>query len=111
MLDAAPVSELEPELRCTAALMSLSTGIIDSLALMMALLGDAVAKGAMLCLNIQATSVRVIGREFEIVTKDRQSGAARHPGFGHSFRHRKFRPDIVAGHRQSGGQGAVGTRR
>ncbi len=74
MLDAAQVAELEPELRCAAALMSPSTGIIDSHALMLALLGDAEAKGAMLSLNTQVTSVRVAGREFEIVTKDRQSG-------------------------------------
>jgi len=39
---------LEPELACVAALYSPSTGIIDSHALMLAYLGDAEARGAML---------------------------------------------------------------
>jgi L-2-hydroxyglutarate oxidase LhgO len=43
--------ELEPALRCTAALWSPSTGIIDSHALMLAYLGDAERHGAMLVLN------------------------------------------------------------
>jgi L-2-hydroxyglutarate oxidase LhgO len=42
---------LEPELRCVAALYSPSTGIIDSHALMLAYLGDAEERGAMLALN------------------------------------------------------------
>jgi len=41
----------EPELRCLAALHSPSTGIIDSHALMLAYLGDAEEKGAMLALQ------------------------------------------------------------
>lgn len=42
---------LEPELSCVAALLSPSTGIVDSHAFMSALLGDAEAHGAMLALN------------------------------------------------------------
>jgi L-2-hydroxyglutarate oxidase LhgO len=42
---------LEPELSCVAALYSPSTGIIDSHALMLAYLGDAEARGAMLALK------------------------------------------------------------
>ena len=42
---------LEPELTCIAALYSPSTGIIDSHALMLAYLGDAEARGAMLALK------------------------------------------------------------
>ncbi len=42
---------LEPALDCVAALHSPSTGIVDSHALMLALLADAEAKGAMLALN------------------------------------------------------------
>jgi len=42
---------LEPELACTAALYSPSTGIIDSHALMLAYLGDAEDRGAMLALK------------------------------------------------------------
>jgi L-2-hydroxyglutarate oxidase LhgO len=43
--------ELEPQLSCVAALLSPSTGIIDSHGYMAALLGDAEAHGAMLALN------------------------------------------------------------
>jgi L-2-hydroxyglutarate oxidase LhgO len=42
---------LEPELHCVAALYSPSTGIIDSHALMLAYLGDAEARGAMLAVK------------------------------------------------------------
>jgi len=42
---------LEPELHCVAALYSPSTGIIDSHALMLAYLGDAEERGAMLALK------------------------------------------------------------
>ena len=42
---------MEPELSCVAALHSPSTGIIDSHALMLAYLGDAEARGAMLALR------------------------------------------------------------
>jgi L-2-hydroxyglutarate oxidase LhgO len=40
-LSASQVCELEPEVRCVAALHSPSTGIVDSHALMLAYLGDA----------------------------------------------------------------------
>jgi len=42
---------LEPALECTAAVLSPSTGIIDSHALMLSLLGDAERKGAVLAVN------------------------------------------------------------
>ncbi|MCM8611347.1 NAD(P)/FAD-dependent oxidoreductase [Accumulibacter sp.] len=47
-LSAAETRVLEPELACTAALLSPSTGIIDSHGLMLALLGDAERAGAVL---------------------------------------------------------------
>jgi len=47
-LGAAAVHAMEPELRCVEALHSPSTGIIDSHGLMLALRGDAEARGAML---------------------------------------------------------------
>jgi L-2-hydroxyglutarate oxidase LhgO len=47
----AQVLALEPELHCVAGLYSPSTGIIDSHALMLAYLGDAEARGAMLALR------------------------------------------------------------
>jgi L-2-hydroxyglutarate oxidase LhgO len=49
-LDAAQARALEPALRCTAALLSPSTGIVDSHGLMLALLGQAEDHGAMLAL-------------------------------------------------------------
>jgi len=45
---------LEPRLRCQRALLSPSTGIVDSHGLMLALLGDAQAAGAMLALQSPA---------------------------------------------------------
>jgi len=47
---------LEPQLRCVAALHSPSTGIISSHDLMLALLGDAEANGALLSLNSEVIS-------------------------------------------------------
>jgi len=55
-LDARQASELEPALRCTQALLSPSTGIVDSHALMLALLGDAERAGAVLALNSPVVS-------------------------------------------------------
>jgi L-2-hydroxyglutarate oxidase LhgO len=53
---------LEPELKCIAALLSPSTGIVDSHALMVALLGEAEAAGARLVLQ---TSVERLSIEAE----------------------------------------------
>lgn len=50
-LDKEAVRKLEPNLRSEAALLSPSTGIIDTHAYMLALLGDAETHGAMLALN------------------------------------------------------------
>ncbi len=50
---------LEPALECTAALLSPSTGIIDSHALMLSLLGDAERDGAVLALNSPVRGGRV----------------------------------------------------
>ncbi|MEO3955073.1 NAD(P)/FAD-dependent oxidoreductase [Chromobacterium piscinae] len=50
-LSAAEARALEPALDCEAALLSPSTGIVDSHALMLALLGDAEAAGAQLALE------------------------------------------------------------
>jgi L-2-hydroxyglutarate oxidase LhgO len=53
-LSAAEMVRLEPELRCTAALHSPSTGIIDSHQFMLALQGDAEAAGAAVALRSRA---------------------------------------------------------
>lgn len=59
---------LEPNLQCTAALLSPSTGIVDSHGLMLALLGDAERHGAVLALHspVVAGAVREDGIEIEV---------------------------------------------
>ncbi|MEI7429217.1 MAG: NAD(P)/FAD-dependent oxidoreductase [Betaproteobacteria bacterium] len=56
MLSQHQAEALEPQLRCVAALHSPSTGIISSHDLMLALLGDAEANGALLSLNSEVIS-------------------------------------------------------
>ncbi len=58
-LDPREALALEPELACAGALLSPSTGIVDSHALMLALLGEAEAHGAML---VTGSRVARIGR-------------------------------------------------
>lgn len=50
---------LEPQLQCSAALLSPATGIIDSHALMLALLGDAEAHGASLALHTPVSAAEL----------------------------------------------------
>ena len=50
-LSAAAAKQMEPELQCSAALLSPSTGIINGRAYMLALLGEAERQGASLALN------------------------------------------------------------
>lgn len=59
---------LEPALECTAALLSPSTGIVDSHGLMQALLGDAQAHGAQLAINTPAAACRASRDGIEIQT-------------------------------------------
>lgn len=59
-LDAAGVRALEPQLQAHAALLSPSTGIIDSHALLQALLADAEAHGAQLACHSPLSSGRVL---------------------------------------------------
>ena len=56
-LSAAEAQAMEPQLSCTAALLSPSTGIVDSHALMEALLADAEGAGAMLALGTQVVAI------------------------------------------------------
>jgi L-2-hydroxyglutarate oxidase LhgO len=62
---------LEPALRVTKALLSPSTGIIDSHAFMLALLGDAERHGAMLALETPAVAGRATARGLIIETGGR----------------------------------------
>ena len=55
LLAAEEARAIEPELRCVAALLSPSTGIIDIHGLMLAYLGDAEDRGAMLALHSPVT--------------------------------------------------------
>lgn len=56
-LDAAEASALEPALHCVGALLSPDTGIVDSHALMLSLLADAQAAGAVLATHAPVTSI------------------------------------------------------
>ena len=68
-LSGAEAMALEPHLHCTGALLSPSTGIIDSHGLMLAYLGEAEAHGAMLALNSPILRGRALdGGGFEIET-------------------------------------------
>jgi len=58
-LTAAEVRALEPDLACVAALLSPSTGIIDSHGLMLALQGDAEQHGAMIAFNTPVLGGRI----------------------------------------------------
>ncbi|PBC02810.1 NAD(P)/FAD-dependent oxidoreductase [Mesorhizobium sp. WSM3860] len=73
-LSAAEAHALEPALHCTAALLSPSTGIIDSHALMLALLGDAERGGAMLSLNTRVVSGRIEADRIVLQTTNTGSG-------------------------------------
>lgn len=57
-LTAAQAQELEPQLACTGALLSPSTGIVDSHAFMVSLLGDAENHGAVLVPRTRVVSMR-----------------------------------------------------
>lgn len=65
-LTAAEARALEPALACTGALLSPSTGVIDSHAYMLALLGDAENAGATFVARAPALSARVVGDGFEV---------------------------------------------
>ena len=65
-LSAAEARALEPALRCSAALLSPSTGIVDSHGLMLALQGDAEAHGAMLALCSPLQRWRRVADGFEL---------------------------------------------
>jgi L-2-hydroxyglutarate oxidase LhgO len=67
-LTAAAAVALEPELRCVAAYLSPSTGVVDSHAFMLALQGDAEAHGAMVAFKSPVTGGAVHADGIEIAT-------------------------------------------
>jgi len=66
-LDGRSALRLEPALACAAALHSPLTGIIDSHALMLALLGDAENHGATLVCQAQVTGIATEAGQFAVV--------------------------------------------
>lgn len=66
-LDAAAARALEPQLSCVAALLSPSTGIVDSHGLMLSLLGDAEAHGAAIAYGSWVAAMRLEGDGVAIV--------------------------------------------
>jgi len=67
-IPAAQARAMEPELACEGALLSPSTGIVDSHNYMLALLGEAEAHGAMLVLNTPVDRIAVHGNRFLVRT-------------------------------------------
>lgn len=61
---------MEPELRCESALLSPSTGIVDSGSLIQALASDCVNRGVTLAFNTSFQSAAKRGEEFVISTQD-----------------------------------------
>ena len=61
---------LEPQLACVAALLSPSTGIIDSHALMLSLQGDIEAAGGVLVLNCAVAQAFIAGSAIDLVADD-----------------------------------------
>ena len=70
LLSADEAHQLEPALRCHAALLSPSTGIIDSHGLMLALLGDLENAGGVLALNSRLASARAGPSGIELQAAD-----------------------------------------
>ncbi|MBL8834719.1 MAG: NAD(P)/FAD-dependent oxidoreductase [Alphaproteobacteria bacterium] len=72
LLDGAAARAIEPQLACVAALLSPSTGIVDSHGLMLAYLGEAEAHGAMLALESPLLSAKVMRGGFVLEVGGRE---------------------------------------
>ncbi|MDR3369361.1 NAD(P)/FAD-dependent oxidoreductase [Rhodoferax sp.] len=70
LLDAAAVHHLEPALRCEAALLSPSTGIVDSHTLMLALQGDLEHAGGVVALNSPVVKIHKGLSAIELTAQD-----------------------------------------
>jgi L-2-hydroxyglutarate oxidase LhgO len=66
LLDAGAARALEPELQCEAALLSPSTGIIDSHAFMLALRGEAENRGAAFAFHAPLLRTTAVANGFEL---------------------------------------------
>jgi L-2-hydroxyglutarate oxidase LhgO len=69
-LTEAEAKRLEPGLECTGALLSPSTGIVDSHGLMLSLLGDAEAHGAMVAYGTSVTGLKPEGSCIAVTVND-----------------------------------------
>lgn len=67
-VDGAEAAAEQPGLRCVAALLSPSSGIVDSHALMLSLLGEAEAEGALLSLQTEVTAIEAGPEGFLVTT-------------------------------------------
>lgn len=72
-LSALQAQALEPQLHCTSALLSPQTGIIDSHAYMLSLLGEAEGHGATLICHSAVTQARVEGDEIVVDVNGREN--------------------------------------
>nr|WP_315465087.1 NAD(P)/FAD-dependent oxidoreductase [uncultured Rhodoferax sp.] len=70
LLTAAEAHLLEPALHCVGALLSPSTGIVDSHSLMVSLLGDLEAAGGVLAVNSPLAHAEYAGGAIELVAED-----------------------------------------
>jgi L-2-hydroxyglutarate oxidase LhgO len=76
-LNQAEAQRLEPALRCVAALLSPSTGIIDSHALMLAFQGESEAAGGMIVLRTPVLSGKVRDHGFDLAIGGHEPTAIR----------------------------------
>ncbi|MDP2004821.1 MAG: NAD(P)/FAD-dependent oxidoreductase [Rubrivivax sp.] len=74
-MTAAQAQALEPEVTCTAALWSPSTGIVDSHALMLALQGDLEAAGGLVALQSAVRSARFVPGQAAVLQLQTAEGA------------------------------------
>jgi L-2-hydroxyglutarate oxidase LhgO len=70
LLDAAQARAAEPELHCLAALHSPSTGIVDSHAFMLSLLGDLERAGGVLALNSPLAHANIAQTAIDLIAED-----------------------------------------
>ncbi|MBN8974956.1 MAG: NAD(P)/FAD-dependent oxidoreductase [Rhizobiales bacterium] len=73
-LEKEEVRRLEPEISCHAAILSPSSGIMDTHNLMLAYLGDAEAAGAVVAFNSEVANVEAESQGFRVTISDRNSG-------------------------------------
>lgn len=75
-LGAAEIRELEPDVRCAAAIYSGTTGVVDQSALMASYAGAVEARGGWIALKHEATGILRGNGGFEIRLRDPDGGAA-----------------------------------